>query len=251
MSWFKSYAQVKASGLVQSVKEGLVGVDLDGASEADILEYEKSLDALVAETAKQAGIAANERKEAVEIVALYEQKLAAIGILQADAEATPENAAAINAVIEQELSALEAMQADVEREKQEADDAEAELAELKAMSAEAASMLKTARKNLEVTKNSLLKAERNAEREAAKLKRQQELKGLASNTGKLTTALDIMAKKTADANAKTEALKMKGQLLGVGDEKKSDIMQQAMAKAAGKPATATMSIADRLAALKK
>lgn len=251
-NFLMNYGKVKAEGVTNSIMTALVNADLEGASEADLLTYEQNLDKLVKAVSEQASIAEKERSEAIEIVALYNQKLAAIEFLQADLVNTSDadTVSQLNAVIEEEVAALESMLPEIEREKSEAAEAEADLADMKELAKASAETLKGARKALENARKDLERAKRTTEKEEMRLKRQQELKGLTTNVGKLSTALDIMKKQADEEKVKADSIKLKGQLLGVGDDKKSNLMQAAMEKAAGKAPASTQSISDRIAALK-
>lgn len=251
MQFVKNYGKVKADNSADTLMKGIVALDLDGAAEADIRVLEENLDKLVKAATAQAAEATRERREADEINELYNNKLAAIEILNeqlADAEGA--DAEELEEVILEEVEALESMQNDIARENEEAEEAETYQKELDEMCMEASKALKNARGQLNKAKTNLKRAERNTEREERKAAQRKNLKGLTAGTGKLATALEAMQEKTEDERQKSEGLAMKSKLLG-DDDKKNARMEAAMAKAAGKTSTADMSVKDRLAALKK
>lgn len=251
MKWFTNYAKVKGTNLVESIQTALVNLDLDGASEADLMTIEGELDLLTKQAAEQRGVAEKERGEAVVIVAEYNQKLAAIEILQGDLTSAidQDTINQLTEIINEEVTELEAMLPEIEREKQEAEEAESDLAQMCDLAKAAADTLKTARKNLDTAKKNLERQQRNVQTAQQRADRQAQLQGLTSNVGKLNTALSIMNKQADGLKTEAVGLKMKADLLGAGNQDKSDLMKAAMAKAAGKPVAST-SIADRLAALK-
>ena len=251
MRWFTNYGKVVSTGLVNEIQKMLVRIDPESATEADILLLEDNLDKLTKQASEQIREAQRERKEADEIVKEYNQRLAAIEILQADVKEETDQARIdiINETILSELTILEEMVPQIEQEKKEAEEAEEDLSVTKELATIAAKKLKEARANLEKAKKNLDRQKRNVEREEERLKRSEELKGLTTKVTQLNTALDVMTKEAQEMEAKAAAIKMKGELLGAGNDAKSDIMKEAMARATGKPVQ-TASTSDRLAALK-
>jgi hypothetical protein len=251
-SFLKGYSEVKAESAGGSIVGMLSSWDPEGASEADIRVMDANLDKLLKQAADSSADATREQAEADAINALYRQRLAGVEVLEkrkegADAAAVAE----IDSVILEELDKLEGMKDDILREEQEAVEAAQYVDELKQLCSMAAEKLKGARAQLTSARKDMERASVREQRAEEKAKRAAEVAGISSSMSKMSSALEAMKAKAAESTSKAEAHEMKSALLSNSSTKAGSMMDSAMAEASGKPSASTVSIADRLSALRK
>ncbi len=248
--FIKGYTQAKSETAGSSIVQMIAGWDPEGASEADIKTMNSNLDKLIKEATIASQEAAREQKEADAINKLYNDMLAGIEVLEEQKKTADEHTTTvIDAVILEELTKLESMQGDIAREEAEAVEAAEYKAELDALCRISADKLKNARKQLSAAKTNMKRAEVREKRASEKAARASQLAGITKDMDKMSSALGAMNAKAEEAHARAEGHEMKAKLLKSSDSANS-IMADAMKKAAG-VTTPTMSVAERLAALKK
>lgn len=245
----KHYGKGKIAEGISALTDAIVAFDPEGATEAEIEVMEENFDTVNKEFSKAKQEWAREQKEADEVVALYNRRLDAAGILQGQVDADPTNVQVQTGLAEL-VTALESMTDDVDREKEEAADAKEVMDELEQTVKMYAENLKNARSQLKSAARNMEKAKRTQERNEAAADRAARLAGLKKGGSALGSALESMNKQAAAAQADADAAKHKAALLGKTSVDDNDAVAAALAQAAGKPAAAT-SVADRLAALRK
>lgn len=251
MGFWKNYGIGTLKGIEKSGKELLVGADIEGFSAAAIATQLEVLDAMSIKQAAAEKKVEKEVGEAVAIVQLQQDRLDGIEVLQAENAATTDAKVheLNNSVIIAELDKLDAMQEDIAREKEEAEEAKVDLAEIREVVALAKEKLDMMQKGLEKVKTGMSKAKlavvRNEERAAIA----EEKAGLRAPDDTFNTIM-------AAANSRLEAIQNKGRAAEIKadaltkKDNTSDVMKAAMAKAKGVAPVATMSVEERLAALK-
>jgi len=247
--FFKHYGKQKITDGINALNDAIVSFDPVGASEAAIAEMEENFDSINREYSKAKQDWAREQKEADEIVALYDKRLAAAEHIQNQLATDPDNGQLSDA-LDQLVSALEGMQDDVEREKEEAADAKEVMTELEATVKMYADKLKTARTDMKKAANAMEKAKRQEERANAQADRAAQLAGIKSQASGISSALESMNRQATEAQARADAAKRKAELLGPSTVDDNDAVAAAMAAVSGTAGPAA-SVTDRLAALKK
>lgn len=252
LGFIKNLLGVKTDQAVQGAVEALVRWDPQAATEAELRAMEEQLDELGRQVA-QARIAFDrEQREADEIAKLSAQRMAAAEQLQAriDATADPEQKASLEKSLGTIVGMLEEMAPDVEREAQDAVEAREFLQMLEKSYAEAGGKLKTARSELQRAQRDMDRAEQKRESAERQAEAARRAAGLAGSTSGLNVALKAMKEAAEKDLASAEAANAKSRLLTpTAPEKEDPNIAAAMAAAAGKPSSASLS--DRLAALKK
>lgn len=244
--FLKSYGKNAIADAAKSMTDAIVAFDPEGASEAEIGAMEEQFDQVNREYSKAKTEFLKEQKEAEEIEALRDKRLAAAAVLQEKAEAGDSNA---EAGLLQLLDALEEMEPDIERELEEAADAKMVMDELDETVKLYAEKLKTARSDMKRATQAMKRAEKQAERAEEKAARAARLAGLKKDTSSLGSALESMNRQAAEAQAKADAATRKANLLGKSNVEENDAVAAALAQVSGEPAPATTA-ADRLAALR-
>jgi len=249
--FLKSYGTGKANSAANTAVEALVRWDPQGASEAQLREMERHLDALGIEVAKAKADADGKAKEFASANALLQQRITAADTLQRQIDAAD---AAQKGALEKSLETLlklaETQSGEVEQLKSDAAEAEAFCSQMQAAYLEAGQKLKSAKGELDRAQHDMERAHR--EREAAE--RQAEAArlaaGLAKTPDSLHVATDAMAAAAAKERQAAEAARAKAQILAPSKPEAEDPnIAAAMAAASGKPAEPT-TMADRLAVLK-
>ena len=250
--FLKAFTETKIEDAGEALAGAIVRYDTEGATEATIKMMDDNLNQILKEAGQARVEHGKEQREADEIVKLYNQRLQGAENLQnqiAEAGDDATKVASLSTSLGNLLGLLEEMGDDVEREKQEAIDAKEMLDELEATAAEAADTLKDARTELKKAKQGMQKAQLAEERARKKAKRAELASGIRSKTGGINTAIEAMQKRTDDAKASADASTMKARLLKpTGGLDEDPNITAAMG---GGEDTSTMSIQDRLAALKK
>jgi len=254
MSFLGNLFKKHAENAVTSVQQFLVTIDPETATEAQIAEFSDQLKKASEELAKARAEYQKDEKAAEEIEALYQKRLQAATILEQEvAEAgDPARKESLSASLEKMVAMLEQMKPDVERERQDADDAKQMMDELTVFVEESAQALKEARAKLDHAKAEMRRAEMEQERAEKRAKTAEVLAGIKKGSGTFNVALDAMQKKAEEAKVKADAAMTRSRLLTPTNAEKDDAnIAAALAKASGEPAPATVSISERLAALKK
>jgi DNA repair exonuclease SbcCD ATPase subunit len=237
---------------VQAGIEALVRWDPKGATEAELRTMEQHLDELGLEVAEARATYEREKKEAVAIKTLLDQRMAAAEMLQSQsaAEADPARKAQIEKSLGTLLDMLEQMAPDVEREARESEEAQDFLAMLEKTYADAGGKLKAARAQLEQAERDMRRAEQQRELAERQAEAARRAAGLSGTTNSLNVALKAMNEAAAQDLAKAEAAAAKAKLLTPTRPEQDDPhIAAALAAAAGGP-TPAQTPGDRLARLK-
>ncbi|MCE5333596.1 MAG: hypothetical protein LLG06_03305 [Desulfobacteraceae bacterium] len=236
------------------MQQFLVTLDPETATEAQIAEFSDQLRKASEELARARAGYQKEQKEANEIQMLYNKRLQAATILEAQAAeaADPGQKASIQASLEKMINMLESMAPDVEREKRDAEDAKQLMDELTGFVEESARALKEARSRLDHAKSEMRRAELEQQRAEKRAKTAEVLAGIKKSGGTFNVALDAMQKKADESRVKADAATTRSSLLTPTNVEQDDThIAAALAKASGQPEPGTQSISERLAALKK
>lgn len=246
----KNYGKKKIIDGISGLRDAIVAFDPEGATEAELTTMEENFDKINQEYAKAKQDWMREKKEAEEIEALYNRRLAAAEQIQNQINANPDNAQQLNDALTQLVETLEGMAPDVEQEKEEAEDAREVMEDLDETVRLYAENLKKARSQLKAAAHAMEKAKRQEERANIKAERASRLAGLKQGGSVLGSALESMNKQAAEAQARADAATHKAELLGPAKVEENAIVKEALASVSGTP-SASASISERLAALKK
>jgi chromosome segregation ATPase len=250
--FLKSYGTGKANSAANTAVEALVRWDPQGASEAQLREMERHLDALGIEVAKAKADADGKARELASANALLQQRIAAADTLQKQIEATADAAqkAAVEKSLESLLKLAETQGGEVEQLKSDAAEAEAFCSQMQAAYQEAGLKLKGAKGELDRAQHDMERARREHEAAERQAEAARLAAGLAKTPDSLHVATDAMAAATAKERQAAEAARAKAQLLAPSKPEAEDPnIAAAMAAASGKP-SAPATMAERLAALK-
>ncbi len=249
--FLKSFGQVKVSDAVQTGIDALVRWDPKGASQAELIEMEKYLDALGKRVVAARDALDKETAQYEQVNGLYAQRFAAAHKLeeQLGAESDPARRASLQTSIETLVGQLEKQKPDLDQHAQDRSSAEDLVRQLEDTYGAAAEKLKTAKEDLS-------RAEREIQRAALEKERAQEMAaaarqalGLTQTTGGLNTALDAMHRQAEKAHQEAEAARLKAAALKISAPEKDDPnIAAALALVSGKPA-GLPNLSDRLAAL--
>lgn len=253
MGFLSAFAKIKGKQAKDMVNSLAVSWDTEAAIEADIAVKASNLQELVDIATDATNQYNKEQQDVIDILAKQDNMLAGLEILQADLEAAneagnAEEAAAIEKDIEDAVTELEGMQADIEREKQEAEDAKAEMARMdevcKAERDELLALRGRAEKAKTLIRQNKAQLAR-AEREAAMSEKVAGLTGGSST--KADVGIAALEKQAAELEKKADSKSKMAKLLA--PEPKSDRLAKAMNRAKT-GASPKASVQDRLAALK-
>lgn len=247
--FLKNYGKNAFRELATNLNDAIVRFDPEGASEAEIQTMEENFDEVNREFSKAKQEWQQEQREADEIVALRDKRMAAAEHIANQLESDPENAQ-MNDALNQLVESLENMQDDIDREVEEAQDAKEVMEELDATVKLYAEKLKTARTDMKRAMSAMEKAKRQEERAEAKADRAARLAGLKKDTSSLGSALSSMNKQAEEAKARADAASRKADLLGPSSVEENSAVAEAMAAVSGE-VTPKASARDRLAALRK
>lgn len=248
-SFFKNYGKTKFKDGVNALNDAIVAFDPEGATEAAISEMEENFDNINVEFSKAKSVWDKEQREADEIIAVRDQRMAAAEHISRQLEADADNAQ-LNDALVQLLDSLEGMEDDIALEVEEAEDAKEVMEDLQLTVTMYADKLKGARTDMRKASNAMANAKRKAERADEKAKRAAQSAGLRNSAGGISSALESMNKQAEEANQKADAATRKAELLGSKEVEQNDAVAQAMAAVSGE-APAPTSAKDRLAALRK
>lgn len=213
MGFFSNYGKVTMDKIKNSVIEGLVSFDPEGATEAEIKEMEQKLEAVSVQAAKARQAMLKEKDEADKISALYNQRLEAGELLnqKITVETDPAKKSSLENSLATLLENVEKMAADVDREKQEATEAEEMFKYLEQITHDAAKKLKEAKSQYIQAMREMQKAK--IQENMAREKEAATKTAAGLGTDNFNTALKAMKHITEDASAKAEAAKLRSDLL--------------------------------------
>lgn len=247
--FLKNYGKNAIMDGVQSLQDSIVSWDPDGAVEAEIAVMEENFDEVNKQFSQAKTVWKKENDEAIAIVKVRDQRMAAAESISKQLAADPTNTD-IETGLNQLLTALENMQEDIDLEVEEADDAKELMDELDAVVKMYAEKLKTARRDMRKASNAMTKAKAKEERAKDKADRASQMAGLKKSGGGLSSALESMNRQAQEATDSADAAKRKAELLGSSKAEENDVVAAAMAAASGEAPKAT-SVTERLAALRK
>lgn len=250
MAFWTNYLKGKGKALNKELKMAAAEADMGGYTAAAIQTQMDKVEDLASSQAKAEVKLNKEKKDVEEILQLQEDRLAGISVLQEDAAKSTDTAevARINGIIEAEVLKLENMQDDIAREKEEAAEAESDLAEIRELLGMEKEKLDNMKGTLDKTKTAIERANRAAERAKAKAELAAKKAGFAEDNT-FDDLLGAAKDRLAEIEQRTRATTIKAELLSTADGT-SDTMQEAIARAKGKVPASSMSVADRLAAIK-
>jgi len=254
--FLRSFGKEKLSQTGELLTQAIVSWDPETASEAEIQEMIRELDKITVEAGKAKTMFEKEKAESEAAVKNYDRHLAAAELLQkqyeeAQSAGDQARAAELEQSLNKLLQKLEELQPEVEREKTEAEEARAYYEEIKQLAELTAQKVKTARAQLERAQRDMKMAEIERKRAAERALRSEQLAGLKKQSSSLGVALAAMNKKAEEARASASASDMKAKLLTPEKDSQDQHIEEALREVSGEKPRENLSIADRLAALKR
>jgi chromosome segregation ATPase len=252
LTFVRSFLGVKTDQAVQAGVEALVRWDPQAATEAELRTMEHHLDELGMQVAQARAAYDRERREAVTIKGLLQQRMAAAEQLekQRAVEPTPERKAALEKSLATLVGMLEQMTPDVERESQDETEAQEFLATLEKTYADAGNKLRAARSQLERAQRDMGRATQRRDMAERQAEAARQAAGLSHTTSSLNTALKAMQDAAAKDLMAAEAAGAKARLLQPTQPEQDDPNIVAALATASGASPLPQSLSDRLAALK-
>jgi chromosome segregation ATPase len=251
-TFVRTFLGVKTDQAVQAGVEALVRWDPQAATEAELRTMEHHLDELGMQVAQARVAYDRERKEAVAIKGLLQQRMAAAEQLekQRAVEPSPERKSALEKSLATLVGMLEQMTPDVEREAQDETEAQEFLAMLEKTYADAGAKLRAARSQLERAHRDMGRATQRREVAEGRAEAARQAAGLSRTTNSLNVALKVMQDAAEKDLMAAEAAGAKAQLLQPTQPEQDDPNIVAALAAASGTRPLPQSLSDRLAALK-
>jgi chromosome segregation ATPase len=252
LTFVRTFLGVKTDQAVQAGVEALVRWDPQAATEAELRTMERHLDELGLQVAQARAAYDRERREAVAIKGLLQQRMAAAEQLerQRAIEPTPTRKAALEKSLATLVGMLEEMTPDVEREAQDETDAQEFLAMLEKTYAEAGAKLRAARSQLERAQRDMGRAEQRRAMAERQAEAARQAAGLSQTTNSLNVALKAMQEAAEKDLMAAEAAGAKTRLLTPTQPEEDDPNIVAALAAASGASPMPQSLSERLAALK-
>lgn len=220
-----------------TLRNAIITMDPETATEAQIQTFSQELDQASLELAEARKRYQKEKKEADEILALYDTRLKAAGILQNKLDAADvEDKEKLSESLETLLTSLEEMIIDVDREKAEAEDAKVIMENANKTVEDASQVLKQARQRLQRAATAMAKANFEKEQAVKAAKRAEKVAGINKEKDTLNVALSAIEQKTEKMQIEADANKIKAEILTKTNINKTDAnIEAALEQAAGKP----------------
>jgi chromosome segregation ATPase len=252
LTFVRTFLGVKTDQAVQAGVEALVRWDPQSATEAELRTMERHLDELGLQVAQARAAYDRERREAVAIKGLLQQRMAAAEELerQRAIEPTPTRQAALEKSLGTLVGMLEEMTPEVEREAQDETEAQEFLAMLEKTYAEAGAKLRAARSQLERAQREMGRATQRREMAERQAEAARQAAGLSQTTNSLNVALKAMQDAAAKDLMAAEAAGAKARLLQPTQPEQDDPNIVAALAAASGARPAPQSLSERLAVLK-
>jgi chromosome segregation ATPase len=249
----RNFIGVKGDSAAAGVIKALVQLDPESATIADLRMMEHDLDKAGGMIAKLRADLAHEQTEFDSIGGQYHELMAAAELLQkriADPGTREAQQQSLNASLASLVQKIEHMAPELDRDKKDVESTRALLSEAEAVYQQKAEALTNAKKNLDSARHDLQHARIEEERSAERARQAVAVAGLVTSpTSGLTVALNVMQQSTQEARQRAEAMNMKAQALSHLKEATADQnVATALAEVRG---TASMSLTDRLSALRR
>lgn len=253
--FMKSFLGIKGKQFGQEVIEAIVGIDPEGATQAQLEQMEKDLDKAGIVLQKIRTDYEREVYEAEETMQRYDKMMAAAEYLQAklaNSVTSMTEHPAIEASLARLLDKIEEFAHEVEQEKQDVVEVKALLEEAQAAYKDKAEALTRAKQEIDRAKRGMQRATLQAERAEEKAKRAAEVAGLRrGTTNKLAIATNAMQRKAEEARVRASAFTMKADALAQPSSSDDPLIAEAMQASENKVGKSNANLAERLAALRK
>jgi chromosome segregation ATPase len=253
LPFVRNFIGVKGDNAAAGLVKAMVQLDPESATIADLRTMEQDLDKAGGMIAKLRADLAHEQLEYDSIGGQYHELMAAAELLQkriADPGTPEAQRQSLNASLAALVQKIERMAPELDRDKKDVESTRALLSEAEAVYQQKAEALTNAKKNLDSARHDLQHARIEEERSAERARQAASVAGLArSPTSGLTVALNVMQQSAQEARQRAEAMNMKAQALGHLKEATAD--QNVAAALAEVRGTASMSLTDRLSALRR
>jgi len=249
--FMKSFVGVKGSQFAQDVVAGIVSLDPEAATLAQLDQMEQDLDKAGDLIQKLRAEYDREVREAEAASAKYNQLLAAAEVLQRRIDGGDSS---VEASLTKLVNQLEELEPTVAAEQRDVVDAKALLDQAQIAYHEKAAAITTAKQTMERAKRDMQRSELELEKAKEKSERAAQVAGLRqTSTNGLNVATDAMQRRADEARAKTEAAKLKASTLsGMADPVGGDAnIAAALREVKTGVNTTNTSLADRLAKLRK
>jgi chromosome segregation ATPase len=254
LPFVRNFIGVKGDNAAAGVVRALVQLDPESATVADLRTMEQDLDKAGQMIARLRADLAHEQTEFDSITGQYHELTAAAELLQKRISdpGTPEvQKQSLNASLASLVQKIEHMAPELDRDKKDVGDTRALLSEAEAVYQQKAEALTNAKKNLDSARHDLQHARLEEERSAERARQAASVAGLAtSRTSGLTVALNSMQQSAQEARQRAEAMNMKAQALSSLKDAAAD-QNVAAALAEVRGATSTLSLSERLSALRR
>jgi len=244
----KNLTTVKTEQAGDGLINALAKFDPEGMSEAGMRQLEENVDSMASECAVAKQEWLKEQQEYDSIQKLFDQRIAAADILSTKISAGDTSVEpSLNTLVQ----LIEDMTPEIEREHEEAVYAKEIFHELELATKDAATQVKTARAEFDKIRRDLKRASVQTDRAKRDEERSKRVAGIRKGGSSLGSAMDAMKNAAAEQTAAADAAKMKADLFRQSTPEKDDPNIAAALVASSGVATSTMTVSERLAALKK
>jgi|GEM_PF-3634187 len=235
LSFFGFYGKSKVKEVAESVTSTIVGIDPEGASEAQLNMMLQKLTEISKKVAQYQRAYERDLKETEEVENRLNRAVSALQILEKDLEsATGSRANEIGSAMDRLLDEVDKLDAEVEREKSEDRDAKEILDTYQKAEKDLANKIRKAKDSLKKLSTQIDQAKVRKEMAEEKLKAQKESSGFDNSLNSLDIANSYMEKELQKIQDEESAMRSQAELLK-GDEPidNDDIIAQALRKADG------------------
>lgn len=240
-SFFRSLALVKGRGVVSDLKKLAIQVDVQGATDAQMLTFDKQLADISQKTAAAKVDYTREQAEAEAARDNYNRHVTALNDLQSqcDAETDADKKAALQNSIESLLTETQRLQGVAKQEMKEAEDAAEILKEYEEARDILADKLRTARQSIKAETARMTKNKLAEQRSVDRLNAEKVRSGVVSDDGGMDTVLSTMRSMADASEQRTAANLMHAEALKPKEAPKDDNIEAALARASGQAAEPT------------
>jgi chromosome segregation ATPase len=243
LNFLKNYASTTIKQAASDATAALAAFDPEGATEAQISQMEEALDTIGVKLAKTKTQHAGAQSALAAAVKLHDTRMKAAEMLSAD----PSKEKSLETMVK----LIEDSEPEIEDLRKAEADYAIDLAALSSAYDDAANKLKTARRTLEQAHRDMDRAKLNEARAKERAETAAVAAGVHQGADTLNVALDAMKRKAKAANEAADAANMKASVLAPSKAENDPAIAAALAAASGSTVGTTMTIQERLAALKQ
>ena len=227
LTFWKNYGEGKLAQAGDSILAGMVKIDPEGMSKAEIAAEREKFEKFSVEVEDYRAAHKREAAEAEAARNAYNRKMDQIRALEAAASNNPDKADRLQAAADKLKSEAAELLQVARTEIEEAEIAKQDLDEVEAIQTEMAQTIKMLESTLQKAQAEMERAKRSADRANKRTQHQERLAGIRSNAGGVGVASKVMLEQADKSRRSANAANRRAELLSDAKDKDDEVYADA------------------------